>query len=412
MLTTATDTHNGAWGWSTWLPSGEAIHEAAVGALRDVQELKDSLQQALAIDDTASEKNAEPTASTQQRSPEEQLSQERKAVLDRLEGEDNPLAAGLKAVDDHVGLLAEGVAGLAGTLWGGARTASTHVAVQVESSLKELEEFSSECARLCNRVRATLDAEACSRMDEELTALAPTFEIKEEEVGSRRESDEHVPIAKGHSKILEFSRKGCARAEKLGEGGSASMAEIQSAAALALARLATLCIERLLALGRSLLAYARSRCSAEDGIDWPLNNSAASAEMLRIEVVQLMLGIGDLAHAYEAALTQAAARAQGVNAYAAELTDSSGAQEQNTQSGPEVTNRENEKSGAMEAEAAKEENEAKEDIAGPTENSAAQSPVGGCCSEAIAELKESFHGLLYVVLLSAQPPADLPIVNP
>lgn len=117
--------------------------------------------QALAIDDTASEKNAEPTASTQQRSPEEQLSQERKAVLDRLEGEDNPLAAGLKvlahlhlhltprvpkiiwnekvlrnhfnvqAVDDHVGLLAEGVAGLAGTLWGGARTASTHVAVQV-----------------------------------------------------------------------------------------------------------------------------------------------------------------------------------------------------------------------------------------------------------------------------------------
>ena len=72
----------------------------------------------------------------------------------------------------------------------------------------------------------------------------------------------------------------------------------------------------------------------------------------------------------------------------------------------------NEKSGAMEAEAAKEENEAKEGIAGPTENSAAQSPVGGCCSEAIAELKESFHGLLYVVLLSAQPPADLPIVNP
>lgn len=31
---------------------------------------------------------------------------------------------------------------------------------------------------------------------------------QEEEVGSRRESDEHVPIAKGHSKILEFSRTG------------------------------------------------------------------------------------------------------------------------------------------------------------------------------------------------------------
>ena len=93
----------------------------------------------------------------------EGLLHKRKAVLDRLEGRENPLAAGFKvlahprshlictidpglpddrrgvlrqfstaqAVDDHVGLLAEGVAGLAGTLWGSARTASTHVAVHV-----------------------------------------------------------------------------------------------------------------------------------------------------------------------------------------------------------------------------------------------------------------------------------------
>jgi len=162
--------------------------QAAVGALRDVQELKESLQQvncfivvfsiapclayryldhfsdvicqmqALAMDETDTEDDTDPNTSTQQSLPEEDASQNYKPVLDRLEGSDNPLAASLKvlvllfkrfafnnncsfhsqgcraaceagsflmqAVDGQVGLLAEGVAGLAGTLWSGARTAS------------------------------------------------------------------------------------------------------------------------------------------------------------------------------------------------------------------------------------------------------------------------------------------------
>ena len=245
-------------------------------------------------------------------------------------------------------------------------------------AFQELQEFSSCCARLCNRIRAALDTEARSKMEHELTDLAAIFEIKvysmlgssvrsasvawapycylmsrkkssasmlqliccaqEEEVGeSRRDiSDEDVPLGRGHWQILEFSKKGvfaiqpslysspsyrmpdtswvaylslkvrksiqsedclhhqcgvllagCARAKKLGEDGGAinlDLADIQSAVALALARLATLCVERLLALGRSLLAHARSACPAEDGIDWPLNNSATSASMLRTEV--------------------------------------------------------------------------------------------------------------------------------
>lgn len=115
--------------------------------------------QVLSADDRETGSYTEPSITAQQNTPEETLSSDRRAVLDRLEGKKNPLAAGLKVrllivtvfahskvecgcgsdpsavhlqvVDDHVGLLAEGVAGLAGTLWGGARTASTHVAGQV-----------------------------------------------------------------------------------------------------------------------------------------------------------------------------------------------------------------------------------------------------------------------------------------
>ncbi|EIE23538.1 hypothetical protein COCSUDRAFT_63069 [Coccomyxa subellipsoidea C-169] len=221
------------------------------------KELKDSLQKALIIDGTDTEEDAEVAASSQQTSAEEEASPERKAVLDRLEGEENPLAAGLK----------------------------------VESSLK---------------------------MDQELTALAPIFEIKEEERVERgnEDNDSAAPIAKGHFKILEFSKKGSARAQRLEQDGLASpadLAKIQSACALALARLATLCIERLLALGRSLLAHARSRRPAEDCIDWPLE-SATSAGMLRAEVLQMFVAIDDLAHAYMAALPKAASGTQGGSA--------------------------------------------------------------------------------------------------
>ena len=66
------------------------------------------------------------------------------------------------------------------------------------------------------------------------------------------------------------------------------------------------------------------------------------------------------------------------------------------------------KSDALEREAAKEEHEAKKGAEGHNDISAAQDPVAGCGSEAIAQLKESFRGLLYVVLLSGQPQLHLP----
>ncbi len=44
--------------------------------------------------------------------------------------------------------------------------------------LQELEELCSESARLCNRLRAKLEPEACLQMDQELAALAPIFQLK------------------------------------------------------------------------------------------------------------------------------------------------------------------------------------------------------------------------------------------
>ncbi len=58
--------------------------------------------QALIIDGTDTEEDAEVAASSQQTSAEEEVSPERKAVLDRLEGEENPLAAGLKVIAVNV----------------------------------------------------------------------------------------------------------------------------------------------------------------------------------------------------------------------------------------------------------------------------------------------------------------------
>jgi hypothetical protein len=37
------------WGWSGWLPTTAALQQAAAGAFRDVQELKESLQQVLSL---------------------------------------------------------------------------------------------------------------------------------------------------------------------------------------------------------------------------------------------------------------------------------------------------------------------------------------------------------------------------
>jgi len=58
---------------------------------------------------------------------------------------------------------------------------------------------------------------------------------------------------------------------------------MQSAAVLALAQLATLCVGQLLSLARSLAAPASSRTSGDDAYKWPLDCGTAAA-LLRTEV--------------------------------------------------------------------------------------------------------------------------------
>ncbi|BDA47447.1 hypothetical protein COCOBI_10-2950 [Coccomyxa sp. Obi] len=469
--------HKGGWGWGTWLPSSTAIQEAAAGAFRDVQELRQSLQEVLSVDDNETESDTEPTITPQQADlPKEPLSSDCRAVLDRLEGKENPLTAGLKAVDDHVGLLAEGVAGLAGTLWGGARTASTHVAGQVESGLKhfgqsaiqlldggldmdrqppgsqpaadapltfatcfqgcgglerceELEELSSESARCCNRLRANLNPAARLRMDEELAALAPLFELKEGQEGSciNEGVDNDLPIAKGHATIAEFCNKATRRAQKFTRGSRAThadLAAIQSGAVLALARLVVLCVERLLTLGQSLAAFSRSRAPAEDLIQWPVK-SQSSAVLLRNQVLRMILAIEELAQANSAVLAEAASEAQTNRAgqpedshEIADNTAGSGSQDQGEPSNSAASamheapssiveqNQESKENIHPQSDADKkddlEEANSKQDEREAAMLSSAQATLAECCSAAKAQVFEAFHKLIYVVLLAAQ----------
>ncbi|CAL8472118.1 g11660 [Coccomyxa elongata] len=464
------------WGWGTWLPSSTAIQEAAAGAFRDVQELRQSLQEVLSADDKETGSDTEPAITAQQNSPKEPLSSDCRAVLDRLEGKENPLAAGLKVVDDHVGLLAEGVAGLAGTLWGGARTTSTHVAGQVETSLKhfgqsaiqlldggldldrqppnshpaadapltfatcfqgcgglerceELEELSSESARCCNRLRADLSPAACQRMDEELAALAPLFELKEGEekscIDERGEND--LPVAKGHAMIAEFCNKATRRAQKLRQGGTAThadLAAIQSGAVLALARLVVLYVERLLNLGQSLAAFSRNRRPAEDHIQWSLQ-SLSSAVLLRNQVLRMILAIEELAQANSAILAEAASEVQTKRAdqpadsvNIADNSARSGLQDQAEPSQSAVSalheapgsilikNQQSQEDAHPETDADKkvehEEADSRQDEPEAAVLLSAQATLAECCSAAKARVFEGFHKLIYVVLLASQ----------
>lgn len=43
---------------------------------------------------------------------------------------------------------------------------------------QELQRLSSECVRLCDRVRAKLDVDACKAMDQELGDIASLFDLK------------------------------------------------------------------------------------------------------------------------------------------------------------------------------------------------------------------------------------------
>ena len=75
---------------------------------------------------------------------------------------------------------------------------------------------------------------------------------------------------------------GVAQAAALREAG-AGLAFVRNAGAGALAELAALCLERLLALGRSVAAAARYGRPTDDGIAWP-HALDAKAMLLRTEV--------------------------------------------------------------------------------------------------------------------------------
>lgn len=136
-----------SWGWGgSWgLQSiGDKLKQVAVGAVNDVAELKDSFQQVL----------AEVTADTdpEEHSPPGEMGgievaplEKRDDVLQRLQGQDNQLEAGLKAIDEQMETVASGAAKVLGSFWGGISgvakggwTAGQSLASKVEAAALEL----------------------------------------------------------------------------------------------------------------------------------------------------------------------------------------------------------------------------------------------------------------------------------
>jgi hypothetical protein len=67
----------------------------------------------------------------------------------------------------------------------------------------------------------------------------------------------------------------------------ASLAGVRAEAVAAPAELAALCLERLLALGRSMAAQFHTGRPSDDGIAWPLP-AAAKAALLQQQVMTLI----------------------------------------------------------------------------------------------------------------------------
>lgn len=219
------------------------------------------------------------------------------------------------------------------------------------------------CGRLANRLRAVLPEDQRSSLEQALAALAPMFDLKSTHPADASSAVADVPpatqtaIAAGHSMIEELAAAGCERADALAQAAADGAAQLVAAppasvalpsadadagaapagseaaaaggqeaptsgpaaasgttpaAAKALAglhadgvrsvaELCALCLERLLALGRSLSAFYRYGKPADDHITWPTSCKAVGL-LLRAQALRMLEDLQAMAAAYGAAL--------------------------------------------------------------------------------------------------------------
>lgn len=217
--------------------------------------------------------------------------------------------------------------------------------------------------RLANRLRTVLAEAERAALDQTLATLAPLFDLRSTHpADSALAGDGGAPagladvpaatsaaVAAGHSVIEEQAAAGCERAEALAQAAGDSAAQLVAAAPAAgaagpesaqhadhgqppaagpvgepapaapaaakaltalhadgvrsLAELCSLCLERLLALSRSLSAFYRYGKPADDHITWPASCEATGL-LLRAQALRMLEDLQALAAAYGAALSQ------------------------------------------------------------------------------------------------------------
>jgi hypothetical protein len=216
-----------------------------------------------------------------------------------------------------------------------------------------------------------LDEEQRARLDATLAELAPLFDLQAAPPAGSDAVADVPALSAGHAMVEELAAAGCERADALAQAAARNAAQLvatadadasrqagsaasepgatsaqqeqagaQPAAAAAqdptaapdeaaaaagapaalralselhaegvrtLAELCSLCLERLMALGRSLSAYHRYGRKANDGITWPAAPAAAGA-LLRRQAARMLDELAGLGGAFGAALAAAGER--------------------------------------------------------------------------------------------------------
>jgi phosphoglycolate phosphatase-like HAD superfamily hydrolase len=208
---------------------------------------------------------------------------------------------------------------------------------------EELVALSNECSRLCNRVRAAIPDEARADMDAVLMDLGPFFQLdqpspdnSERRIEGGGGVEESAAMLRGRSVVESLATSARDKAEstakKIAEGAdtllapmegeesaeggvAASTATVPAAAASALQALreeaasrlgevCSLCVERLLALGRSVASHFRFGRPSSDGIAWP-SEPRSVAMLLRREADGMVAELSAVEDAFVAALALA-----------------------------------------------------------------------------------------------------------
>ncbi|KAK9836180.1 hypothetical protein WJX81_007220 [Elliptochloris bilobata] len=350
------------------------------GAIRDVQQLRETLLQAEDAEEQQSSTSGWHAAGPGQHKdkPSPGTRAQRAAVLARLQGHDTPVEAGIKVIES-------GVAGLVGSLWSGARGAAAAAArearelaaaLELEAAgrraasmldtsietfgetaislldgrfdarmrgltracsapppgadyqasflhyggrqvLEELEALGSDCARVVTRLRARLAPEAQAALDAAAAALSPAFDLQS---GGPVPCADEQPETRGHALVASICSAGVERAAAMASAASSTVEEIAAEGRRRLAELGAVAVERMLALGRSLDAAFRTGRPADDGIRWPVR-AHDKAQLLRGQALRALAALESLGSAFAAAAAAQAELQADVRAAAAHLGD-------------------------------------------------------------------------------------------